>query len=364
MPIIPVKLGKESYNVWIERGLLDHAGEKIRPLTKAEKIAVVSDDRVAPLYGKRLETSLRRAGFETRLIIMEHGEENKNGKTLFSLWEDLADFGLTRSDAAVTLSGGVPGDLGGFAAATYMRGIDLFQIPTSLLAQIDSSVGGKTAIDLPEGKNLAGAFYQPKAVLIDPSVLSTLPDHFVHDGLGEAIKCGAIGDPYLFHMFETMDPKDLFSYIDEIIFRCVQLKASVVAKDEFDQGTRQILNFGHTLGHALEAYTHYSRFSHGEAVAAGMVEMTRKTEALGVTKKGTAKRLEETVKKFSLPADIMIPGKDCIPVILHDKKRRGSSITLVWLKEIGKPLLHAVEAADLSQYIETAGDRSHKGDLL
>lgn len=355
--VIPVRLGKESYSVEIERGLLDHVGPAIRALTKAEKAAVITDDNVAPLYADRLIRTLREAGFETRTFTMPHGEENKNVHILSSLWEDMAGFNLSRSDAVVTLSGGVPGDVGGFAASTYMRGIDWFQVPTSILAQIDSSVGGKTAIDLPQGKNLAGSFYQPRGVFIDPDLCKTLPRRYIHDGLAEAVKCGCIGDSFLFHIFETMNVKSLFSVLTEIIFRSVQLKTKLVEKDEYDESVRQLLNFGHTIGHALEGCTHYKQYTHGEAVAAGMMEMTRKTEALGYTEKGTAARLEAVLKKLGLPVEVKTPSKDLIPYMLKDKKRRGEEIHLIWLRTIGEAHIHSVAKKDLPQYIETAGDR-------
>jgi 3-dehydroquinate synthase len=351
---VKVNLGKDSYEIEIERGLLDRVGGKIRALTKAEKIAVITDDHVEPLYGERIRKVLREAGFEVRVIAIPAGETSKNLKVLSDVYDALSEFGMSRSDALVTLSGGVPGDLGGFAAATYMRGIPFFQIPTTILAQIDSSVGGKVAVDLPSGKNLAGAFYQPKGVFIDPDLLKTLPTRYVHDGLAEAVKYGCIGDRELFEIFESLETEaDLDSHMEEIILHSVLQKTRVVEEDEFDNGLRQTLNFGHTIGHAVERYFHYSTFTHGEGVAMGMSLLTEQTEKMGLTEKGTASRLIRVLRKLSLPTSIGVPAEELIPQIMHDKKRRGKKITLVVLKKIGACELLPISTDDLSRYVVT-----------
>lgn len=354
MAAVNVNLGKDSYTIEIERGLLDKVGGKIRALTKADKIAVITDDHVAPLYGERITHVLEKEGFETRIIAIEAGEASKNLKVLSDVYEAMSEFGMSRSDAVVTLSGGVPGDLGGFAAATYMRGIPFFQIPTTILAQIDSSVGGKVAVDLPSGKNLAGAFYQPKGVFIDPDLLKTLPARYVHDGLAEAVKYGCIGDAELFEIFESLQTeKDLEDHIEEIILHSVLQKTKVVEEDEFDTGKRQILNFGHTIGHAIERYFHYSTYTHGEGVAIGMSLLTEQTEKMGITEKGTASRLIRVLRKLGLPTSIGVPAEELIPLAMHDKKRRGKEITLVVLKKIGDCELLTVPTDELSRYIVT-----------
>lgn len=354
MAEVKVNLGSDSYSIVIERGLLDKVGEKIRPLTKAEKIAVITDDNVEELYGQRIQESLEKAGFACRIIAIPYGEESKNLRVLGDVYNALSEIGISRSDAIVTLSGGVPGDLGGFAAATYMRGIDFFQVPTTILAQIDSSVGGKVAVDLPAGKNLAGAFYQPKGVFIDPDLLKTLPIRYVHDGLAEAVKYGAIGDIELFEIFENLkSEEELDRHMEEIILRSVLQKVRVVEQDEFDNGLRQTLNFGHTIGHAIERYFHYSTFTHGEAVAIGMSLITEETERKGITEKGTASRLISVLQKLNLPTSIGLPGEEIIPRIMQDKKRRGDSITLVVLKQLGKCELLKVKVSELDQYIVT-----------
>ena len=276
MRIVHVDLGSKSYDIEIERGLLPHVGGKIKTLLpKAEKIAIITDSHVGPLYVSLLRESLEKEGFASTVLIFPAGEENKNLKTLGSLYDRLAEAGLTRSDAVLALGGGVTGDMGGLAAATFLRGVAFIQIPTSLLAAVDSSVGGKVAIDLSSGKNLVGAFYQPKAVFIDPDLLKTLPVHYLHDGLAEVIKYGCIMDKELFMRLEKIqNDAELLACADEIIETCCNIKARIVEHDEFDTGERMLLNFGHTLGHAVEKKFHFDRYSHGEGVGIGMVLLT------------------------------------------------------------------------------------------
>ncbi len=352
MKTVNVDLGKDSYRIEIERGLLDHVGEKLKSLTKAEKIAVITDHNVRRLYGEKIRRVLKEAGFDVKVIAIPAGESSKNLHVLGDVLEALAGFDMSRSDAVVTFSGGVPGDLGGFAAASYMRGIPFFQIPTTILAQIDSSVGGKVAVDLPAGKNLAGAFYQPKGVFIDPDLLHTLPTRYIHDGLAEAVKYGCIGDRELFELFENLQSEeDLEEKMEEIILRSVLQKVKFVEEDQFDNGSRQMLNFGHTIGHAIERYFHYNTYTHGEAVAIGMSLLTAQTEKLGITEAGSTERLLAVLKKLSLPTSIGVAAEELIPHILHDKKRRGKEITLVTMDTIGKASLAKVATDRLGEYV-------------
>ncbi len=352
MKTVNVDLGKDSYRIEIERGLLDHVGEKLKSLTKAEKIAVITDHNVRRLYGEKIRRVLKEAGFDVKVIAIPAGESSKNLRVLGDVLEALAGFDMSRSDAVVTFSGGVPGDLGGFAAASYMRGIPFFQIPTTILAQIDSSVGGKVAVDLPAGKNLAGAFYQPKGVFIDPDLLHTLPTRYIHDGLAEAVKYGCIGDRELFELFENLQSEeDLEEKMEEIILRSVLQKVKFVEEDQFDNGSRQMLNFGHTIGHAIERYFHYNTYTHGEAVAIGMSLLTAQTEKLGITEAGSTERLLAVLKKLSLPTSIGVAAEELIPHILHDKKRRGKEITLVTMDTIGKASLAKVATDRLGEYV-------------
>lgn len=344
MEKIRVNLGEKSYDIEIADGLLPHCGSRIKALLpKARKIAVISDSNVAPLYADILLQSIAEAGLEGVLLTIEAGEGSKNMTVLAQVLEQMAEAGLTRSDAAVTLGGGVVGDLGGFAASCYMRGIAFVQIPTSLLAQIDSSVGGKVAVDLRAGKNLAGAFYQPKAVLIDPLLLKTLPVRYLHDGLAEAIKYGCIMDGDLFAKIASFkDDAELLAGIESIIARCCRIKADIVEQDEFDTGLRMVLNFGHTLGHAVEQYYGYSGYTHGEGVAIGMYQITKRSEALGMTEPGTAEKIAAVLAKYALPTAADAPRSELLAVMAKDKKKSGQEITVIVLDAIGKGRLHKI----------------------
>ena len=280
MKRIHINLGKYSYDIPIEKGLLQRAGDYVCTLTKAKTLAVITDTSVDALYGDTLEQSLRDAGFIVRRMIVPAGEQSKNMDQLAWLYQQMSDAGITRGDAVITFGGGVVGDLGGFAAATFLRGIAFIQIPTTIIAQVDSSVGGKVGIDLPSGKNQAGAFYQPKGVLIDPELLKTLPKRFIHDGLGEVIKYGCIRDGELFDLLEQLNDETIFDHWEEIILRCCKTKAYVVERDEYDLGERMILNFGHTIGHAIERFYGYGHYTHGEGVAAGMSMLTAMTAVM------------------------------------------------------------------------------------
>ena len=349
MRTVHVDLGSKSYNIEIERGLLPYVGAKIKTLLpKAEKIAIITDSHVGPLYASLLQKSL----VAVAVLTFPAGEESRNLKTLGSLYGGLAEAGLTRSDAVVALGGGVTGDMGGLAAATFLRGIAFIQVPTSLLATVDSSVGGKVAIDLPGGKNLVGAFYQPKAVFIDPDLLKTLPVRYLHDGLAEVIKYGCIMDKELFMRLEKIqNDTELLTRADEIIETCCNIKARIVEHDEFDTGERMLLNFGHTLGHAVEKTFRFDKYSHGEGVGIGMVLLTRRSEKLGLTESGVADRIAALLQKFHLPVTVDMQQEDFLQAIALDKKKRGSHLTLILVKNIGESFLQKVEFRELTQYL-------------
>ena len=353
MRTVHVDLGSKSYNIEIERGLLPYVGAKIKTLRpKAEKIAIITDSHVGPLYASLLQKSLEKEGLAVAVLTFPAGEESKNLKTLGSLYGGLAEAGLTRSDAVVALGGGVTGDMGGLAAATFLRGIAFIQVPTSLLATVDSSVGGKVAIDLPGGKNLVGAFYQPKAVFIDPDLLKTLPVRYLHDGLAEVIKYGCIMDKELFMSLEKIqNDTELLARADEIIETCCNIKARIVEHDEFDTGERMLLNFGHTLGHAVEKTFRFDKYSHGEGVGIGMVLLTRRSEKLGLTESGVADRIAALLQKFHLPVTVDMQQEDFLQAIALDKKKRGSHLTLILVKNIGESFLQKVEFRELTQYL-------------
>ena len=346
MKTVEVKTGR-PYNILIEHGIIDHAGEYIRPLTKAIRAVIISDTNVSPIYSQRVKNSLENNGFETSVFVFQAGESSKRLSTIEKMYTHLFEHNITRTDIIIALGGGVTGDMAGFAAATYLRGIDFVQIPTSLLAQVDSSVGGKTAVDLPTGKNLVGAFWQPILVLIDSDTLDTLPEKFFKDGLGEVVKYGCIRSESLFERLENENAKD---FIDDIIFECVSIKRDVVEHDERDTGERAILNFGHTLGHALEKLNNYENLTHGEAVSAGSAIITRISENNGLTAKGTAQRLENLLKKYELPINADFPLSDIISATHGDKKSTGTSIKFVFLKEIGNCFVQKIDTADFGEF--------------
>lgn len=350
---IHVDLGTKSYDIVIGAGLLDGVGARVAELLpQARRAVILSDSNVVPLYGARLQESLQAAGISAFVIAIPAGEQSKNMTVLSGVLEQMAEGGLTRSDVLVTLGGGVPGDLGGFAAASFMRGIAFVQVPTSLLAQIDSSVGGKVAVDLKAGKNLAGAFYQPKAVFIDTELLRTLPVRFLHDGLAEAVKYGCISDAALFERIASYrGDEELLADIGHIVASCCGIKARIVEQDEFDNGLRALLNFGHTLGHAVEQYYGYSGFTHGEGVAIGMYQLTARTEAMGLTAAGTAARLKEVLLQFGLPFEAGVPKAELLAAMAKDKKKKGDSITLIILEALGRGHLQKIGWQDAPLYL-------------
>ncbi len=332
---VPVQ---QAYDVHIERGILAKCGEIARDLVKADTCAIITDDNVDRLYSAAVEHSLREAGFAVVKFVFPHGESSKCADTLLRIYSFLCQNNVTRSDCLIALGGGVVGDITGFAAATFLRGMSYIQIPTSLLAQVDSSVGGKTAIDLPEGKNLVGAFKQPKVVLCDPDVLQTLPREFLIDGMGEVIKYGMIADGALFDLLCECELSTVQEHFDKIIPICVGIKRDVVAEDELDTGLRMILNFGHTLGHAVEAYYHYETYTHGCAVAVGMCLMTRYC--------GDAQafaRLKACCERYELPTDVEAPMTALLDLCGHDKKRAGGKIRYIVCDPIGTANIKSAE---------------------
>ena len=342
MKTLTVALPGRSYDILIERGLLDRAGEHCRAvLPRASRLFVVTDSTVGPLYLKRTIPSLEAAGFETAICEIPAGEASKCAGELSRLWECMMDFGLTRTDAVIALGGGVVGDLAGFAAATILRGVDFVQIPTTLLAQVDSSVGGKVAIDLKAGKNLAGAFWQPKLVLMDPDTLDTLPDATFADGMAEVIKYGCIFDRTFFDFLAQRPSRaQLMEEIEHILYKCCDLKRNVVEEDERDTGKRMLLNFGHTLGHAYELAGHYETWTHGQAVAAGMVRAAGLGEKLGVTPAGTGAAIAKVLAPLGLPTEIPCTMEEYAAAVGLDKKGAGADISLILLEEMGRAVPH------------------------
>ena len=349
MKTVHVSTGK-PYDIFIERGIIDCCGEYVKRLSNAEKVVVVTDSNVAQHYQWRVLNSLSKQNIEVKTHIFPAGEESKHLGTIAEMYKTLADSRMTRKDLIVALGGGVCGDMAGFAAATYLRGIDFIQIPTSLLAQVDSSVGGKTGVDLPQGKNLVGAFHQPIAVLIDPDTLATLPDRLITEGMGEVIKYGCIKDAAFFEFLERGNALD---NIEEVIETCVSIKRDVVSRDEREKGERMLLNFGHTLGHAIEKLYDFSGISHGMAVAVGMVMLAKAGEKQGVTAQGTADRIAALCKRYGLPESESFSFKELADAARSDKKSAGDSISLVLLREIGDSFTQKVALDGLEEFIAT-----------
>ena len=329
----------DSYDILIEKGLINKTGELVKSVLDCNKITLISDDDVYALYGDNVKTQLEKQGYQVFTYVFKAGEASKKTSTVIDMVEFMADKQLTRSDAVVALGGGVCGDMAGFASAIYLRGIRFVQIPTSLLAQVDSSVGGKTAVDLPQGKNLCGAFHQPCLVIIDPNVLDTLSDHFFNDGMGEVVKYGCIKSKTLFERLEKENPKD---FIEDLIYECVDIKRVIVENDEKEMGERALLNFGHTCGHAIEKLWNFETVSHGEAVAIGMVMISQAGENAGLTEKGTADRIVNILGKMNMKIHDTHSTKEIVDAMSADKKRTNKGIKLVMLKEIGESFIKPV----------------------
>jgi len=349
MKTVTVTASKE-YEVIIGRGLLDKAGEHVRArLPKAVKAAVISDDNVAPLYLERVKNSLESAGFEVLSFVFLHGEASKNGSTYLEILGFLAANQLSRSDVAIALGGGVVGDITGFAAATFLRGISYVQLPTSLLAMVDSSVGGKTAIDLKEGKNLAGAFCQPEVVLCDLDSLDTLTPEFFIDGSAEVMKYGVLEDEALFsHLME----KGLDFEWEYVVSRCVEIKRDYVVEDEFDTGVRRKLNLGHTVGHAIEQCSGYT-ISHGRGVAAGLAIVARACAGAGLCSEKCRDEIISCLRALSLPTETAFDSAELLQPMLSDKKRTGGTVSLIIPKAIGDCEVYSLPVDELENFVKS-----------
>lgn len=331
--------------ILIKNGLLAEIGQLLD--AKIRRIGLVTDTNVYPLYGKALEQSLIAAGFEVCTTVLAAGEESKTMDSIQALYNDFSQGKLTRSDAVLALGGGVVGDIAGFAAATYLRGVKVYQIPTTLLAQTDSAIGGKTGVDLPSGKNRAGAFYQPEAVFIDPLVLKTLPKEQLACGFAEIIKYACIKDAELFKQLEAGVDED----IERVIYTCCRIKAQIVENDALEAGERMLLNFGHTVGHGIEKYYNYSQYTHGHAVAAGMCALLPMSEELLGLSKTESERIRALCRQYNLPEKIEYDKGKLLEYIGYDKKQAGSHLNLVLLSKIGRAEIVPVKTDMLEKYL-------------
>ena len=328
----------------IESGILDRAGSVLKKSGIGKKVGVVTNPTIKPLLANRVISSLKKAGFETELFLIPDGETSKSLGVAAKLFTALVERNFERNSTLIALGGGVVGDLTGFVAATFMRGINFVQIPTTLLAQVDSSIGGKVGVDLPEGKNLIGAFYQPKMVLSDPSVLSTLPEKEIKSGMAEIVKSAVIGDSGLFSILErtTSLSNPSTELLDNIIARTCKIKVSIVETDEKEQnGQRLVLNFGHTLGHALEAIKNFTGISHGDAVSIGMVFASRLSHKLGMLKERDLMCIVDLLEKIGLPTtiDASLDLNILVEKIHSDKKVANGKLRLILPQKIGKAIV-------------------------
>ena len=337
-----------TYDILINEGGLSSIGKAVAERFKPCTIAILSDDKVFPLYGKTVTASLQAAGFNTVSHVIKNGEQSKTLENVTAFIDCMVQAQVTRTDMVLALGGGVVGDMAGFAAAIYLRGIPYIQVPTTLLAAVDSSVGGKTAVDISAGKNLVGAFHQPALVYLDTENLKTLDPSVMRDGFAEVIKYGIILDSKLFNTVAKPGSFD----VKEVIARCIEIKRDVVEADEFDHGMRGLLNFGHTFGHAIEKLSGFS-ITHGSAVARGMLIAAKVAKVYGFN--DYTDIITKVVKDYGFETGCPYSAQELFSVILSDKKRSGSDITLVLPKEIGKCVLEKIPAAQVLELMKKAG---------
>ena len=340
-----------SYDILISRGLLERAGEEIKKVCGAGEALIVSDDAVWPLFGQTVLSSMQDAGFRVTGFTFPHGERSKNLSVYAEILNALAARHISRKGLVVALGGGVVGDMAGFAAATYLRGIRFVQIPTTLLSQVDSSVGGKTAVDLPAGKNLVGAFCQPSLVLCDPHALSTLPEPIFMDGCAEVIKAAMLRSHAFFDELAITPPREQIEHIVEF---CVSMKRDVVEEDEFDTGARQTLNLGHTFGHAVEAASDFS-ISHGQAVSIGMVMITRAAVEKKYCKQEVLDRLTALLTQYGLPTEVPYPAAVLCDIVRNDKKTAGSMLNLIVPEKIGRCTIVPIRTDEVLDWLTAGG---------
>ncbi|KAF1296081.1 3-dehydroquinate synthase [Enterococcus sp. JM4C] len=350
---LTVHLPEHNYDILIEKGALNHLGAWVASLWQQQKICIITDETVNQLYGDLVLQQLQAAGFDAVLFAVTPGEKSKSLPVASQLFDFLAEKEFTRTDGILALGGGVVGDLAGFVAATYMRGLHYLQVPTTLLAQVDSSIGGKTAVNTEKAKNLVGAFWQPEGVLIDSLTLQTLEPRRIREGIAEIIKSAAIADKVLWTQLDKLEnEQELVERAEEIITACLKIKRAVVEEDVLDNGNRLLLNFGHTIGHAIEATAGYGVVTHGEGVAIGMSQITRIAEEKGLTAVGTTELLNQMITKFGLPIWHKPWQKETLyHAITHDKKTRGSAIKLILLEKIGQAKIETVATETVKEFL-------------
>ena len=353
MDTVHIDLGENSYDVMLDEGLIERAGREIITLTGAGKAVILTETAVEKLYGQDLKRRLEEEGAEVLMMNLSPGENIRNLSVVKRVYEALAEFGIGEKDVLIALGGRAVGDITGFAAATFQSGIPYVQVPTSLLAQIGSSIGGKVSVDLGNRKNIIGVFYQPRAVYIDTAAVRTLPPRYIHNGFGEAIKVGCVADKELFEIFEeASSDKEIIKRLPELIRRCVEIKAPVIEMDPRGKGERRILDFGHLIGRAAERYYRFNdqKITHGEATAAGMYMITKASEMFGLTKQGTAQRIAYVLKSVGLPAGLDIPP-DALSSLIEENDRFGKGNEIPLILEIGKGYLYSGNTDMLKKYL-------------
>ncbi len=337
----------QPYDIIIGKDILNIIPDKINELTGAKNVVIITDDNVDRLYSEKVLNIVNNAGFNALKFVFPHGENHKTMETVCDILEFMAENNVTRSDLIIALGGGIVGDVTGYAAASYLRGTAFIQVPTTFLAAIDSSVGGKTGVNLKSGKNLAGAFYQPRLVLCDTDTFKTLPKENFKEGVCEAIKYGVICDKELFDLLSTNESID----IEAVIERCVSIKAEIVAEDEFDTGKRQLLNFGHTIGHAIEKVTEF-KISHGIAVGIGMAIISKISDLLGWTEEDTYSPIIKCLRNNDIPTDTDVKTEELLSAMVKDKKRNGDTINLVIPQKIGNCVLKSIQITELEEVLK------------
>ncbi len=350
---LTINTNLQKYTVTTETGLFTHLGTTLCNLFPDKKIAVITDDTVMSIYEEPLRNQLDNAGITWTLISLPPGEDSKSFSVLPQLYSKLLDFQLTREDVILSFGGGVIGDIAGFTAATFLRGVNLIYVPTTLIAMVDASIGGKNGANLPEGKNMAGTFYQPQEVLIDPSFVRTLPDEVFEDGMAEVIKYGCVFDPDLFSDLIDRASKNDGSGIESIIYRCCLIKKQIIELDCRDYGIAMLLNFGHTFGHCIEDYYPEGTYSHGDAVAIGMYMTALAGERAGLTAPGTSELLKKLLIAYDLPYELPTDAdiRKISEAVKHDKKRRGNKLNLVLLEKIGKGFLYQIDRSEYADFL-------------
>jgi 3-dehydroquinate synthase len=351
---LTINTGQQKYTVTTESGFFDRMGKYFAETYKDKKIAVITDDTVMDIYGDRLRNQMSNFGSDWTLISLPPGEQSKSIDIVPKLYSKLLSFQLTRGDIILAFGGGVIGDISGFTAATFLRGVNLINIPTTLMAMVDASIGGKNGANLPEGKNMAGTFYQPLEVFIDPIFVRSLPDKVFADGMAEVIKYGCAFDPDLFSDLADRASKNDGSGIESIIYRCCLIKKQIIELDSRDYGIAMLLNFGHTFGHCIENYYKEGTYSHGESIAIGMYANAIAGEIAGLTSSGTSEHIKNLLIGYDLPYELPKDAdiKKISEAVKQDKKRRGNNLNLVVLEKIGKAFLYQMDKSRYADFID------------